>query len=75
MGHRLFNANASAGANEENDKDLGDRELSDDSCTQGDCELCKLADGSILTIDSDLYMTLHSVNESIGRREKVRMAK
>ncbi|KXH42693.1 hypothetical protein CNYM01_04126 [Colletotrichum nymphaeae SA-01] len=75
MGHRLFNADASAGANEESDKAFGDREPSDDSCTQGDCELCELADDSITTIDSDLYMTLHSVNQSIGRREKVQMAK
>lgn len=28
-----------------------------------------------MTIDSDLYMTLHTVNQSIGRREKVQMAK
>ncbi|EXF86464.1 hypothetical protein CFIO01_00161 [Colletotrichum fioriniae PJ7] len=75
MGHRLFNANACAGANEESNKALGDRELSDSSCTQGKCELCELADESITVIDADLYMTLHSVNQSIGRREKMKMAK
>ncbi|KAI3553308.1 hypothetical protein CABS03_12675 [Colletotrichum abscissum] len=63
MGHRLFNANASAGANEESDEALGDSQLSDDSCTQGDCEFCELADETVTTIDSDLYMTLHSVNQ------------
>lgn len=26
-------------------------------------------------IDADLYMTLHSVNQSIGRREKMQMDK
>ncbi|UQC76474.1 uncharacterized protein CLUP02_17987 [Colletotrichum lupini] len=60
---RLFNADARAGANEESAKALGDSQLSDDSCTQGDCEFCELADETVTTIDSDLYMTLHSVNQ------------
>ncbi|KAK1715286.1 hypothetical protein BDP67DRAFT_587943 [Colletotrichum lupini] len=59
----LFNADARAGANEESAKALGDSQLSDDSCTQGDCEFCELADETVTTIDSDLYMTLHSVNQ------------